>query len=101
MDFTSSGNTFNDPYDTPTDRHATCFDIDECANLPNGYHRHRCNSLASCHNNEGKDRLGCCQIKTSNSDNYQVWIGSYTCECVDGYEGNGRGYYGCADINEW
>ena len=79
MYLTSSGNTFYDPYDTPTDRHATCFDIDECANNPNGYHRHRCNSLASCHNNEG----------------------SYTCECVNGYEGNGRGYYGCADINEW
>ena len=27
--------------------------------------------------------------------------GSYICTCVDGYEGDGRGLYGCADINEW
>ena len=73
----SSGNTVDDPYDT--DLRGTCFDIDECAKDPNGFHRDRCNSLASCHNNEG----------------------SYTCTCVDGYEGNGRGLYGCADINEW
>ena len=46
----------DDPYDGAIHRHGTCFDIDECAKDPNGFHIDRCNSLASCQNNEGRGR---------------------------------------------
>ena len=46
----------DDPYDGADYRHGTCFDIDECAKDANGFHIDRCNSLASCENNEGRGR---------------------------------------------